>query len=291
MSKLNIRLDKTLKTVNGRGVSGGVILVEGRAADVAALYLEAYENPSKRVPSAAPNTDAKYFNRDEQGFYGPLDRALALFKNTEPCPPTSKRFPVNKLAGNKAPETTRRQRITSDMDGDWEYDRRNLDTPFVQYKRMEQAKVIWIDVSFSFNCNVSSNEIREYGEYVFALIAAVERRGFQCGVRLNIGAVNISVDWNVGLLCKLIVKKPGEYADKRFFRFFTNEFFRRAIFYLDHVACHAVNVKISSSLGQAANISEAKATKGNIQITPGSVPQPGFFEGATALIDTALAAA
>ena len=282
---LNIKLNKTIKSLGGNTTPQGVIQVTGTAIDAAKLYLSAYRDRSLIVTDTAKDC----FKGDRHAWRGGLERTIELLENRVNPPKQQRDFKLDKVLGAVG-SSVRRVRVNSDLDGEWEYDRRTLDLPFTMMKKTPTDQTVWIEVDFAFSASVDKEQIDEYAEFIFQIISAIENRGFTCGVKLINRTIKLTTTGEA-FESVLIVKEPGQYADKRFFRFFSTPMFRRVLFYVFHVGCKQLGLVPQYNLGIPSNTPRATAVKGLIKLTPGTLPQGDFMGGVISLIKTAIGAA
>jgi hypothetical protein len=141
----------------------------------------------------------------------------------------------------------------SDCEGDWQYDLRYDDRPYVE-SRLEKrpARVIELYAYFNFSCAVDAEKITEYGTYVWGLSDLIESAGVQTRI---IWANECSDAYGDSRTChsqltEIEVKRPGEYITPGMLAaVFTSNFYRRYGFALKVLDCEAVGTRIGFGYG------------------------------------------
>jgi hypothetical protein len=269
--------------LNGHSSSAGVVEVKATAAEIAALWLKCYENSSIRPKCTEP----KYFNNASSSWNGTTQRSLELFKNTAPIPKQTLKLDLTRQLGTLG-NATKRERFYSDLDGEFNYDRRALDNCFDASRRVKQDRCITLNCFFSFLGDTSAKTINQYGEIVYSVAIELERLGYRTEINLVNSCRDLVEGKQYGFDAQLLIKRPSEYLDRRIFRFFTVEFFRRAIFTLRAYAVNSLGLKCSYGMGYTAAPNEQRVERGMIFLTPTNGPQDLGVERLASLIKAAI---
>ena len=129
-------------------------------------------------------------------------------------------------------ESRKRKRVMSDLEGDWDIDKRWEIAPFNSaIKKNMPITSVKINCDFSIPASINSADIMDYAALCWSVISRVESQGISSEVNL----VNISknMDYNSTHNLYMIynIKKAGTYQDlNSMARFFSCNFYRRAIF-------------------------------------------------------------
>lgn len=149
-------------------------------------------------------------------------------------------------------QVTRRKRVRSAHDGEWDMSRQWDTEPFMKRSVSPVlTKTVKINAHICFSGWTSATEIDKYGVFVAALTSYLESIGV--GVDLNVKSytVGMAEQPNCNAFVTLNVKKPDQYLpSSTLLQAFSANFFRRMIFTLDFLVGHAVGAKCNSGLGR-----------------------------------------
>lgn len=138
-----------------------------------------------------------------------------------------------------------------DTDGDWSYDKRFDDKPFVHLtKTPSRVKTLEIRCHFSVAWHVDAESINKFGALVWAVCQVVEAAGFQARIVYHFQTNSLINQNGYGGDVQVELKKSGSYIAPSFLASaFQALFHRRAAFSLQTVAADACSKAISSGQG------------------------------------------
>ena len=177
--------------------------------------------------------------------------------------------------------TNRRRRVMSDLDGEWDMDRRWDIAPFfATQKQPMPVRALKLIAHFGANCTASAKNLDKYGAFLAALVEIIESRGVTVDLVCRIKARQVTGASRKTVQADIQVKKCGEYiSTQKLATVFWTNYFRRAVFFALMAASEFVGEDVCSSLGKADHSDKVvKASSGVLEISPStdgrSLPDP-----------------
>jgi hypothetical protein len=154
---------------------------------------------------------------------------------------------------------TRRRLTTSDNDGDFVFERRFEEKPFILSKKAPtKTKIIELKINLGFSASVKSKSIDQFACLAWSIIQLIESKGIQCRVVLFVdshGADNSELR----ALCEVVAKESNQYlSPSRLAASISSVFFRRAMFSMIVLACDAAKNTSYTGLGRPQKTKSVK---------------------------------
>tara|TARA_R110000868_G_scaffold66014_5_gene196989 strand:- start:2197 stop:3216 length:1020 start_codon:yes stop_codon:yes gene_type:complete len=149
----------------------------------------------------------------------------------------------------------KRVRFLSEYDGELDFDRLYEREPFhnTRISNSGIARVMDINVDFTFSAGVNANEIMEYGTMAWAIMDILEKAGIRCNVFINTLCAHQSSGGKLQINdyeTRIKIKSTEEYMDTSdLARHFTPNYYRRVIFGTWCLANEAIGREMSYGFG------------------------------------------
>lgn len=148
----------------------------------------------------------------------------------------------------------KRTRFLSEHDGELDFDRLYERAPFYSTKFTNNgvARIMDINVDFTFSAGVDQKAITEYGTMAWAITDILEKAGIRCNIFVNTvctGQSHGELPIN-DYITKIKIKSTEEYIDTLdIARHFTSNYYRRVIFSNWGMANEAMGREVSYGFG------------------------------------------
>jgi len=183
---------------------------------------------------------------------------------------------VKSLEFLEAELARKRTRVLSEYDGELDFDRLYEREPFYNTRITNNgiARVMQINVDFSFSAGVDKDAILEYGTMAWAIVDILEKAGIRCEVNINNKTSNCSYEKD-GFKKPIDIsefnyriKSSEEYIDTTdIARHFTTNYYRRVMFVSWCVAHEGLGREMNGGLGTPKHFArESSATKGVLNL-------------------------